>query len=225
MDIKERLKKEADVKFREFTSSLIPNVNNVLGVRTPILRKISKEIFQSGDYYQLLKTQKFEYLEEYMLKGIVIGLLKDSIDVVLEHISNFVPTIDNWAVCDGFCCSLKIANDNLDIVWDFLQPYFFSNEEYEIRFAYVMLLNYYLCDDYIDRVLAIVDKFKDNRYYSQMAVAWLVSICYIKYPNKTEKYLCESKLDNWTFNKSIQKICESMKIDKTTKEKIKRLKR
>ena len=88
-----------------------------------------------------------------------------------------------------------------------------------------MLLNYYLRDEYIDRVLRIVDDFKDDRYYSRMAVAWLISICYIKYPHKTKKYLKNSKLDDWTYNKSIQKICESLKVDKTIKEKIKLMKK
>lgn len=225
MDIKKLLEKEVDIKFREFSSSLIPNVDNVLGIRTPVLRRLSKEIYKNNDYYELLKTQKFEYLEEYMLKGMVIGLLKEPIENILAQVSNFIPVIDNWAVCDSFCCSLKITNKYLGTVWNFLQPYFYSKKEYEVRFAYVMLLNYYLCDDYIDKVFTLIDKFKDAGYYSRMAVAWLISICYIKYPNKTDNYLYKSKLDDWTFNKSIQKICESMKIDKTVKNKIKRLKR
>ena len=225
MNIRKQLEELSEKDYQKFSASLIPNINNVLGVRTPILRKLSKEILKDKNNEKFLKTNQFKYMEEYMLKGMVIGLLKNPIEEVLVYTKEFVPTIDNWAVCDCFCCSLKITNKNLDAVWDFLQPYFKSEKEYEIRFAYVMLLNYYLIDEYIDKVIELIDTFKDDRYYSKMAVAWLVSIAYIKYPQKTEKYLKKSKLNDWTFNKSIQKICESLKVDKETKEKLKLMKK
>lgn len=225
MNIRKQLEELSEKDYQKFSASLIPNINNVLGVRTPILRKLSKEISKDKNNEKFLKTNQFKYMEEYMLKGMVIGLLKNPIEEVFVYVKEFVPTIDNWAVCDCFCCSLKITNKNLDAVWDFLQPYFKSEKEYEIRFAYVMLLNYYLIDEYIDKVIKLIDTFKDDRYYSKMAVAWLVSIAYIKYPQKTEKYLKKSKLNDWTFNKSIQKICESLKVDKETKEKLKLMKK
>ena len=225
MNIRKQLEELSEKDYQKFSASLIPNINNVLGVRTPILRKLSKEILKNKNNEKFLKTNQFKYMEEYMLKGMVIGLLKNPIEEVLVYTKEFVPTIDNWAVCDCFCCSLKITNKNLDAVWDFLQSYFKSAKEYEIRFAYVMLLNYYLIDEYIDKVIELIDTFKDDRYYSKMAVAWLVSIAYIKYPQKTEKYLKKSKLNDWTFNKSIQKICESLKVDKETKEKLKLMKK
>ena len=225
MNIRKKLESLSEYKYKEFSSSLIPNVDNVLGVRTPVLRKLSKEILKDKICENFLKTNKFKYMEEYMLKGMVIGLLKKPIEEVLVYVKEFVPTIDNWAVCDCFCCSLKITKDNLKSMWNFIAPYFKSDKEFEIRFAYVMLINYYLVDEYIDGVLNLVDEFKDERYYSRMAVAWLVSIAYIKYPQKIEKYLKKSKLDIWTFNKSIQKICESLKIDKDIKGKLKQMKR
>lgn len=225
MDILRRLEKEADKNYQKFSSSLLPNINNVLGVRLPILRKLAKEIVKENKFKSFLSEKKHKYMEEYMLKGMLIGLLKEPIGEIINYIKLFVPQIDNWAICDSFCNSLKYTKYNLQEVWDFLQPYFESSSEYEIRFAYVMLLNYYLIDEYIDRVLLLVDKFKDNRYYAKMGVAWLVSICYIKYPSITEQYLKKSKLDNWTYNKSIQKICESFKIEKNIKMKIKKLKK
>ena len=224
MDIRKELEKQADKKFQKFTAALIPNIDNVLGVRTPILRKMAKELYKSGEYTGMFEIPS-KYMEENMLKGMIIGLFKKPAKEVLLYVKDFVPTIDNWAVCDCFCCSLKMTSDNLVLVWIFIQSYFKSEKEFEIRFAYVMLLNYYLIDDYVDKVLKLIDEFRDDRYYSKMAVAWLVSICYIKYPDKTEKYLKKSKLDNWTYNKSIQKIGESLKIDKQTKECLKLMKR
>ena len=224
MDIRKELEKQADKKFQKFTAALIPNIDNVLGVRTPILRKMAKELYKSGEYTGMFEIPS-KYMEENMLKGMIIGLFKKPAKEVLLYVKDFVPTIDNWAVCDCFCCSLKMTRDNLALVWNFIQSYFKSEKEFEIRFAYVMLLNYYLVDDYVDKVLKLIDEFRDDRYYSKMAVAWLVSICYIKYPDKTEKYLKKSKLDNWTYNKSIQKIGESLKVDKKTKSQLKLMKK
>ena len=224
MDIRKELEKQADKKFQKFTAALIPNIDNVLGVRTPILRKMAKELYKSGEYTGMFEIPS-KYMEENMLKGMIIGLFKKPAKEVLLYVKDFVPTIDNWAVCDCFCCSLKMTRDNLALVWNFIQSYFKSEKEFEIRFAYVMLLNYYLVDDYVDKVLKLIDEFRDDRYYSKMAVAWLVSICYIKYPDKTEKYLKKSKLDTWTYNKSIQKICESLKVDKKTKSQLKLMKK
>ncbi len=225
MDILNRLEKESDKDYQKYISSLLPNIDNVLGVRLPILRKLAKEILKENKFKSFLYAKKHKYMEEYMLKGILIGLLNAPVCEIINYIKLFVPQIDNWAVCDSFCNSLKFTQHNLKEIWDFLQPYFESSSEYEIRFAFVMLINYYLSDEYIDKVFLLVDKFKDDRYYTKMSVAWLVSTCYIKYPLRTEKYLTKAKLDRWTYNKSIQKICESLKIDKETKIKLKRMKR
>lgn len=225
MDIKQRLMEEAEKDYQKFSASLIPNINHVLGVRLPKLRKISKEIYKSGDWKDFVNRQNCEYMEEVMLQGMVIGLVKLPPEQILELVKNFVPKIDNWAVCDTFCSSLKFTGHNKKLVWDFIQPYFKSDKEYDIRFAYVILLSYYIDTDFIDSVLKLIDEFKDKRYYAQMAAAWALSICYIKFPEKTFEYLQTSKLDNWTFNKSIQKICESLRVDKSAKTMLKCLKR
>ena len=225
MDIKQRLMEEAEKDYQKFSASLIPNINHVLGVRLPKLRKISKEIYKSGDWKDFVNRQNCEYMEEVMLQGMVIGLVKLPPEQILELVKNFVPKIDNWAMCDTFCSSLKFTGHNKKLVWDFIQPYFKSDKEYDIRFAYVILLSYYIDTDFIDSVLKLIDEFKDKRYYAQMAAAWALSICYIKFPEKTLEYLKVSKLDDWTFNKSISKICESLRVDKSAKTMLKCLKR
>ncbi len=225
MNIKQILLQKSEDDFRKFSSALIPNINNVLGVRLPILRKISKEIYNEGYWQTFLEQTDFEYMEEIMLQGMVIGLVKKDPEEILGYIKNFVPKIDNWAVCDSFCTGLKFVNKNQDLVWNFLQPYFQSEKEYDIRFGFVMLLGYFINEVYIDRVLLIIDKFKDDRYYAKMAVAWALSICYIKFPKKTLDYLKKSNLDCWTYNKSIQKICESLRVDKKTKDMLKCLRK
>ena len=225
MAIKQRLISESEKDFQKFSASLIPNINNVLGVRLPKLRKIAKEIYKNGEWETFVNIDNLEYMEEVMLQGMVIGLIKKNPEDILNYVKNFVPKIDNWAVCDTFCSSLKFVSGNKKLVWNFIQSYFKSKKEYDIRFGYVMLLSYYIDTDFIDRVLKLIDEFKDERYYAKMAAAWALSICYITFPEKTFEYLKISKLDNWTFNKSIQKICESLRVDKSTRAMLKCLKR
>lgn len=225
MDIKLQILEKAEVDYKKFFSSLIPNIDNVLGVRLPVLRKIAKEIHKNAEWEGFIKQTNCQYMEEVMLQGMVIGLVKKSPEEILELVKDFVPKINNWAVCDTFCNSLKFTNKNKKLVWNFIQPYFKSEDEYYIRFGYVMLLSYFIEDEYIDRVLDLIDNFKDERYYARMGAAWALSMCYVKHPQKTLKYLKKSKLDNWTFNKSIQKICESLRVDKDTKNMLKCLKR
>lgn len=225
MNIKQRLINESEKDFQKFSAFLIPNINNVLGVRLPKLRKIAKEIYKNGDWQEFINLGDFEYMEETMLKGMIIGLVKQPPPKILELVRNFIPEIDNWSVCDCFCSGLKFVKDNKELVWNFIQPYFKSKNEYDIRFAYVILLSYYIDINFIDKALKIIDGFKDERYYTKMAVAWALSICYIKFPEKTLEYLKISKLDNWTYNKGIQKICESLRVDKSTKTMLKSMKK
>lgn len=215
----------ADDDYKKFSSSLIPNIDNVLGVRLPVLRKIAKEIYESGSWHDFLKQTNPEFMEETMLQGMVIGLIKENPEKILNYVKDFIPKINNWSVCDSFCAGLKFTKKNKELVWQFIQPYFKSDKEFEVRFAYVMLLTYFVEKDYIDDVLICIDEFKNKEYYAQMAAAWTLSICYIKFPDKTYEYLKNSNLDNWTFNKSIQKICESLKVSQQTKELLRKLKR
>lgn len=225
MNIKERLLLEAEKDYKKFSNSLIPNINNILGVRLPVLRKIAAEIYKTNNWQDFLKFNDCEFMEETMLQGMIVGLIKQEPEEILDYVKDFVPKINNWAVCDCFCSGLKFTRKNKQLVWEFIQPYFYSTEEYEIRFAYVMLLSHFIDNDYIDKILKLIDEFKDERYYAKMAAAWTLSICYVKFPQKTFDYLKVSRLKNWTFNKGIQKICESYRVNKTDKEILKTMKR
>lgn len=222
-EVRKRIEQEADEKYQKFSSALLPGINNLAGVRLPALRKIAREIYKS-DWKTYLKNTDCRFMEETMLKGMVIGLIQDEPSNILEQVRTFIPQINNWSVCDSFCCGLKFVNKNKELVWDFLQKYLNSQKEFEIRFAVVVILNYYIEKDYIDKVLDILGNIRTNDYYAQMAVAWAVSICYVKFETKTYKFLKNSKLDKIIFNKSIQKIIESNRISKETKAKLKLMK-
>lgn len=222
--IKEQLIALAEEEYRKFNSGLIPNVNNILGVRIPLLRKLAKEIAR-GDWRGFLAAADDEYFEETMLQGIVIGCVKADADELLSYVSWFVPKINNWAVCDSFCSGLKFAKDHKERVWEFLKPYLTSEKEYELRFGIIMLLQSFIEEEYIVRVLQYLDNIRHEGYYVKMAVAWVVSICYVRLPEPTMRYLEDNSLDDFTYNKALQKIIESNQIDNATKDMIRSMKR
>lgn len=221
--IRKILLENSDEKYRKFSSSLLPKTDNLLGVRIPFLRKFAKDIAKTCAE-EFLKEKNCEYFEETMLQGMVIGLVKTDITQRFELIKNFLPKIQNWSVCDSFCCGLKFVKGNEKEVLEFIKPYIKSEKEFEVRFAAVMLLNYYVNDEYIDETLKLLDEFINEAYYAKMAVAWAISICYINYPDKTFEFLKRTKVSPWVFNKSIQKITDSTKIGKDLKDKVRNLK-
>jgi 3-methyladenine DNA glycosylase AlkD len=222
--IKQQLLELADEEYRQFSSALIPNISHVLGVRLPELRKMAKKIARE-DWKAYIQQAESEYFEEIMLQGMVIGYVKTDIDEILRYVADFVPKIDNWSVCDSFCTGLKFTKTNMEKVWDFLQPYLVSTEEYEIRFGVVMLLDFYLEEAYLTQVLLLLDDIKHEGYYAKMAVAWAISICYVKFPEPSMTYLKDNSLDDFTFNKALQKITESYRVDQETKKVIRSMKR
>ena len=223
-DLRDKLFELSDDKFKTFHSRLCPNTDNIIGVRLPLLRQLTKEIAK-GDWRNFLSNSKEEYYEEILINGLVIAYAKCDVEERLNYIESFVPKIDNWAICDSFCNTLKFVNKNKEIMWEFIQPYLKSYNEFEIRFAVVIILNYYITEDYIDLVLKTLDNIKHDGYYVKMAVAWAISMCFVKFEEKTMAYLKDNSLDDFTYNKSLQKICESLRIDKNTKELIKSMKR
>lgn len=215
-----------DKKYQKFHSSLCPGTDNIIGVRIPVLRSYAKKLSKQENIKEYIFFNKTEYYEEVMLQGMLIGLTKNSdIKETLTMLKNFIPKIDNWAVCDICCAGLKIVNKNKDVFWNFIQKYLKSQKEFELRFAIVMMLDYFIDEKYIDRVLTVLDDIKHDAYYVKMAVAWTISVAFVKFEDKTMKYLKNNNLDDWTYNKSLQKICESLRVDKKTKEKIKKMKR
>lgn len=223
-EIENRIFELADTKYKEFHSGLCPNINNIVGVRVPVLRNYAKELAKS-DFRTYLNNAKDDYYEETMLQGMVIGLSKMELEERLNYIKKFVPKIDNWAICDVFCAGLKFTNKNKEIVWEFLKVYNNSVEEFELRFFIVMLLDYYITDKHINEVISILDNIKHKGYYVKMAIAWTISAAYIKYPKITMKYLINNTLDDFTYNKALQKIIESYRVSDSDKEIIRSMKR
>lgn len=222
--VKEQLQMYAEEKFRTFTMRLMPGVENVYGVRLPVLRKMAKAVIKQ-DWRSYLEAASDESYEEIMLQGMVIGYARMDLSELFARMERFIVKIDNWSVCDSFCTGLKITRERKAEMWKFLDKYLRSQNEYEIRFGVVMLLDYYTEEAYLQEALAFFDMIRHEGYYVRMAVAWAVSIYFIKYPKQVLEYLKENQLDDWTYNKALQKITESLQVDKETKAYIRSLKR
>ena len=229
--VREILIDSVDEKYKEFNGSLVPGEENrMLGVRMPVIREIAKKIAK-GNWKQYLQEvinaeQTNEaYHEELLLHGIVIGYLKCSTEERKNLLDAFVPVINNWAVCDSSCMTYKFMKKDAKEWYSYIEKYIESKKEYEIRFGVVCLLDHFVTESYIDRILEKMDEIRHEGYYVKMAVAWAVSVCFVKDPEKTKTFLANNCMDDFTQNKSIQKIRESFRVSKEDKKWVNTLKR
>lgn len=224
----EKLRKQLfqlqDLKYQKFHSNLCPGVSNIIGVRTPDIRKIVKKLLKE-DFITYITTPDKKYYEEIMIEGLLIAESKISFIEKVKYLDEFIPKINCWAITDICAASFKLKKDELNSLWNYLKKYENIKQEYELRFMIVMWMDHYLIDDYIDEVLRKIDSIHSSYYYVNMAIAWLISVSYIKYPDITLKYLNHNNLDDWTYNKAIQKIIESNRVSKEEKEKFRKMKR
>lgn len=251
--IREILEASVDEKYRDFNRSLVPGaIAPMLGVRMPRLREIAKDIAKntanmpvpvnknkSGAALSSEQNVAYQYIEELLqlekdgepyheellLHGMVIGYLKCDMDTRKQLLDEFVPAINNWAVCDSCCMTYKFMKKDQEDWFAYLGKFIQSAEEYKIRFAVVCLLDHFVNEVFIERVVSIMGETKHEGYYVKMAVAWAVSVCYVKFPKETEQLFLESRLDDFTHNKAIQKIRESYRVSKEDKERLNLLKR
>lgn len=224
INLKDKLYELADEEYRKFNSGLCPNINDIIGVRLPQLRELAKSIAKDNPI-QFLEEYNCNSYEEKMVYGLVIGYMKAKFVERLKYLDKFVPMIDNWAICDCSASTYKFTNKNLDEMFEYLQKYINSKREFELRFACIMLMDYYLTEEYIDKVLEIYNNIISDKYYVQMGIAWGISVAFVKYPEKTMNFLKNNNLDKFTYNKALQKIIESYRVDKSTKDIIRSMKR
>ena len=230
-----RLNGLTDPKYREFHRRLLPGVEGVLGVRTPELRRLARELLKDG--WQAYISQVSDawrekgqgedgvYYDEIILWALCVCGGCKTWDTARSYVEEFIPAIDNWASCDLFCSSLKLSSRYKEEVWEFIQTYLLSGSEYELRFGLVMLLNHFAQRAYAKQALAAIDKIRHEGYYVKMAQAWAISVYFVKCQESTMDYLRNSHLNDWTYNKALQKITESCRVDQETKAAIRSMKR
>ena len=173
-----------DIKFRDFNSKLIPNINKdlIIGVKIPIIRKLAKEFIKDSDYKLFLNKLPHKYLEENILHGILISL-NNNLDETLLELDKFLLYVDNWEACDVI--KPQIFKKDLKKVYDYIKLWIKSEETYKIRFALVTLINFYFDSGYDSNINELIISIKNDDYYVKMAVSWYFSFALIKHWDET----------------------------------------
>ena len=222
-EIRKRLFKLQDKKYRDFQCRLIPTLESttIIGVRTPELRRYAKELVKQKDIQNFLSFLPHQYFEENQLHAFIISEIKDN-KQCLKELNRFLPFVDNWATCDQL--SPKVFKKNRSELIDQIKQWVCSDKTYMVRFGIGMLLEHFLDDDFDPIYLEMVSKISSAEYYIRMMIAWYFATALAKQYTKALPYIEEQRLDIWTHNKTIQKAVESRRITLEQKEYLKCLK-
>ncbi len=223
-ELLEALKYEASEKSQKFSQKIIPTERKILGVKIPAVRRMAAMV-SLGKIDAFLKVKPMT-LEEVLARGFLICRLPYD-EMVLKFDSQ-VKYIDDWCSCDTFCSGLRksLKSHEDEFLKLKIEKLLKDSREYTTRVGLVLLKCYYVKAEYLEMIFEWTEKLASREeYYIRMAIAWLLSECFIKYPTATTAYLIDSNLPKWTFNKTISKICDSYRVDAETKKMLKRMRK
>lgn len=213
----DKLKSEKDEKYKEFHSSLVLNSKyKMIGIRVPRMRQIAKEISKTN-IEQYLNCVKDVYYEEVLIQGLVISYIKDE-PVFYKYFKEFIKKIDNWAICDSFCSSIKIVEKYEEKYFKEAIKMSLNSKEFISRVGLIIILDHFICKNNLDEIFETLNKIESDKFYINMAEAWLVCEIYTKYPEETKKFIQKNNLNKFTHNKAISKIHDSFRVSKEDKE-------
>ena len=223
MKITNRLFELKDDAYADLSSKLAPNLdrNNIIGVRVPLARKLAKEYIKEDESKEFLNDLPHKYFDENMLHGLLISEIKDY-DLCIKELDEFLPYVDNWAVCD--IMSPSIFKKNKDKLINKIKEWIKSKHTYTCRSGICSLMQHYLDNDFKKEYLSLVANIHSEEYYVNMMIAWFFATALAKQWDETILYIESRKLDKWVHNKTIQKAIESNRITKEQKEYLKTLK-
>ncbi len=222
-EIQRRLFELQDLKYKDFSSKLMPTVNpeTVIGVRTPELRKLAKEVSKTPEALEFLKILPHTYYEENNLHGFLIETIKDY-DTAIAAVDTFLPYIDNWATCD--LMSPKVFKKHLPKLYEKIVVWLESDKTYTVRFGIGMLMSFYLDEHFKPEMLELVAGVRSEEYYINMMIAWYFATALAKQYDAALRYIQNQRLEKWTHNKAIQKAIESCRISDESKAYLRTLK-
>ncbi|MDO4490302.1 MAG: DNA alkylation repair protein [Lachnospiraceae bacterium] len=224
MNIRERLFELQDKEYAAFQVRLTPGIPQELfiGVRVPLLRKLARELQGSPEAEEFLNNLPHTYYDENILHGCLLSGMKEY-DRVMERLEEFLPFVDNWAVCDTM--SPKVFKRNRERLIHKISQWCSSEHTYTCRFGMGMLMGHFLDEDFKEEYLELPAAIHREEYYVQMMQAWYYATALAKQWEATIPYIREGRLDRWVHNKTIQKARESYRITPEQKEYLKTLKR
>ena len=218
-----RLYELQDLKYRDMQIRIIPSTDpeSIIGVRTPALRTIAKEILRSGEYEEFLKELPHRYFEENQLQAFIISGIKDP-EVCMQELERFLPYVDNWATCDQM--SPGIFRKHKALLLEHVRKWIRSDKPYTVRFGVGMLMQHFLDEDYDPQYPEMIAGIRSDEYYVNMMIAWYFATALAKQYDSILPYIEQKRLDPWTHNKAIQKSIESYRITDEQKAYLKTLK-
>lgn len=214
--VRNRLYELKDEKYRNFHSALMPTIDKdkIIGVRVPVLRKLSKELMKEGSGHEFIKILPHKYYEEDNIHAFIVEQIKN-FEICLNETERFLPFIDNWATCDMF--SPKVFSKHTDVIYRKSIEWINSDKTYTIRYGIGMLMRYFLDEGFNDDILRIVSEIKSDEYYVNMMIAWFFATALAKQYDSAVVYIEKQRLSPWIHNKTIQKAIESNRISKEVK--------
>ena len=222
-DLHKKLYSLQDLKYRDMQIKIIPTVNpdSIIGVRTPELKKMAKDILKAGDHKDFLEELPHKYFEENQLHAFILSGIKD-VNECMEELGRFLPYVDNWATCDQM--SPKIFKKRKEELLTHVKEWIRSDKTYTIRFGVGMLMEHFLDEDYDPQYPEMVAKIRSEEYYVNMMIAWYFATALAKQYESILPFIERKRLDDWTHNKAIQKSVESRRITEEQKTCLKSLK-
>ncbi len=221
--ITNRLLALKDLKYKEFHCKLMPTVDpdTVIGVRTPEVRKLARELAGSKEAVLFLDSLPHQYYDENNLHGFLLEKIKNY-DECITRLNEFLPHVNNWATCD--LMSPKIFKKHLPELLSQIKVWLASDHVYTIRFGIGMLMKFFLDEEFSPQYPKMVAKIRSEEYYINMMIAWYFATALAKQYEAILPYIEEQRLDIWTHNKTIQKAIESFRITPEQKTYLRTLK-
>ena len=221
-EIIKRLNALQDTKYRDFQSKLIPDTKaEFIGVRTPELRKLAKELIKEGKTDNFLSVLPHKYFDENQLHAFIISGIKD-FDMCVKEVERFLPYVDNWATCDQM--SPKVFKKEKKALLPYINKWLKSGKTYTVRFGMGMLMQHFLGEDFAVEYAEKVACVKSDEYYIKMMQAWYFATALAKNYDEVLPFIENKTLEKWTHNKTIQKSIESYRITDEQKAYLKTLK-
>jgi 3-methyladenine DNA glycosylase AlkD len=220
----ERLHANRDEKYGQFQRKLLPTVDpaRIIGVRTPVLRKMAKQFKQDEGCADFLAELPHTYFEENLLHGMIISEIRDFPSCILQ-LEQFLPYMDNWAVCDQ--TAPKVFKTHKEELLPHIRRWLTSKHIYTVRFAIGMLMRHFLDEDFQPEYLDLVTGIRSEEYYVNMEIAWYMATALAKQWNAAVPYLETQTMERWVHNRTIQKARESYRVTEAQKDYLKTLRR
>lgn len=222
MTLYDRLIEQKDAEYKEFQARLIPNISpeSIIGVRTPQIRKLAKEVFISDFRDEFLNDLPHKYYEENLIHFFVLAQIKD-FDECVKKVELFLPYIDCWPLSDQ--ANPRSFKMNHQKLLPYIKKWILSQHVYTSRFGIRMLMNEFLDKDFKEEYLELAASRKSEDYYLKMMIAWFFATALAKRYDESIKYIESRRLGEWVHKKTIQKAVESYRITDEHKEFLKSL--